>query len=179
MAGVELDLAPADSFISVISAHLRRRKLQAVHVELARNNLAALSSPTSITMLALAALSALSFTPPPTNVGTRRDLLASAFSAAAFAPVAAAVFANSAPAPAFAQRSKLVPKSSKEATESYKQFQLSQPKAESEAFKEAEKRRKAFESGGSKGPESAADEMALFRSESASRCTDGEAPGAS
>ena len=111
-------------------------------------------------MLALAALSALSFTPPPSNVGTRRDLLASAFSAAAFAPVAAAVFANSAPAPAFAQRSKLVPKSSKEATESYKQFQLSQPKAESEAFKEAEKRRKAFESGGSKGPESAADEMA-------------------
>ena len=110
--------------------------------------------------LAVAALSALSFTPPPTNVGTRRDLLASAFSAAAFAPVAAAVFANSAPAPAFAQRSKLVPKSSKEATESYKQFQLSQPKAESEAFKEAEKRRKAFESGGSKGPESAADEMA-------------------
>ena len=80
-------------------------------------------------MLAVAALSTLSFTPPPTNVGTRRDLLASAFSAAAFAPVAAAVFANSAPAPAFAQRSKLVPKSSKEATESYKQFQLSQPKA--------------------------------------------------
>ena len=112
-------------------------------------------------MLAVAALSALSFTPPPTNVGTRRDLLASAFSAAAFAPVAAAVFATTAaPAPAFAQRSKLVPKSSKEATESYKQFQLSQPKAESEAFKEAEKRRKAFESGGSKGPESAADEMA-------------------
>ena len=111
-------------------------------------------------MLAAATLAALSFTPPPTNVGTRRDLLASAFSAAAFAPVAAAVFANSAPAPAFAQRSKLVPKSSKEATESYKQFQLSQPKAESEAFKEAEKRRKAFESGGSKGPESAADEMA-------------------
>ena len=103
-------------------------------------------------MLAAAALAALSFTPPPTNVGTRRDLLASAFSAAAFAPVAAAVFANSAPAPAFAQRSKLVPKSSKEATESYKQFQLSQPKAESEAFKEAEKRRKAFESGGLKGP---------------------------
>ena len=143
---LEVDLASAESFIS---AHLRRRKLQAVHLDLARNN-----------MLAVAALSALSFTPPPTNVGTRRDLLASAFSAAAFAPVAAAVFANSAPAPAFAQRSKLVPKSSKEATESYKQFQLSQPKAESEAFKEAEKRRKAFESGGSKGPESAADEMA-------------------
>ena len=110
-------------------------------------------------MLAVAALAALSFTPPPTNVGTRRDLLASAFSAAAFAPSPRRfrqLGARAGLCAALRVGSQVV----QGGTESYKQFQLSQPKAESEAFKEAEKRCKAFESGGSKGPESVADDGA-------------------
>ena len=98
----------------------------------------------------LALLVSPSFLPPTPRYEAigRRDVLA-----------AAGLAATVLPAPAFAQRSKLVPKSSKESTESYKQFQLSTPKGETEAFKLAEARRKSFESGGSKGPESAADEM--------------------
>ena len=101
----------------------------------------------------LALLFSPSFLPPTPRYEAigRRDVLA-----------AAGLAATVLPAPAFAQRSKRVPKSSKESTESYKQFQLSAPKGETEAFKLAEARRKSFESGGSKGPESAA-EARLFR----------------
>ena len=45
------------------------------------------------------------------------------------------------PAPAFAQRSKMIARSSKEATAAAKAFKLSRPGEETEAFKAAERRR--------------------------------------
>ena len=45
------------------------------------------------------------------------------------------------PTPALAQRSALIPRSSKESTESFKAYKLSKPSEETEAFKAAEKRR--------------------------------------
>jgi hypothetical protein len=52
-----------------------------------------------------------------------------------------AVLAAAAPVPAYAQRSKLVPKSSAEATAAAKAFKLSKPGEESEEFKAMEARR--------------------------------------
>jgi len=96
-------------------------------------------------------VAALSFNlPPMPETGAtpsslrRRDALAVGLGALS-AVVAA-------PLPAHAQRSKLIPKSSAESTASFKAYQLSDPKykpgEESEAFKAAEAKRKALNSGG-------------------------------
>lgn len=67
-------------------------------------------------------------------VSSRRDVLLAGFGAGAAA--------LSLPAPALAQRSGLIPRQSKESTESFREFQLSKPGEETEAFKLAEKRRR-------------------------------------
>merc|ERR1719263_360132 len=64
-------------------------------------------------------------------VSSRRELLAGLGLGAAL----------SSPAPALAQRSALIPRSSKESTESFRQYRVSKPSDETEAFKQAEKRR--------------------------------------
>ena len=90
------------------------------------------------------------------NVDSKFDRRAMIGSLASGALAVAAL----APAPAYAQRSTLVPKSSKEMTEKYKEYKYSGAAvaagSESAAFKAAEARRGA---GGSKGPESAEDQM--------------------
>ena len=90
------------------------------------------------------------------NVDSKLDRRAMIGSLASGALAVAAL----APAPAYAQRSSLVPKSSKEMTEKYKEYKYSGAAvaagSESAAFKAAEARRGA---GGSKGPESAEDQM--------------------
>ena len=105
-------------------------------------------------MLAALAIAALSFQMP--NVDSKLDRRAMIGSLASGALAVAAL----APAPAYAQRSTLVPKSSKEMTEKYKEYKYSGAAvaagSESAAFKAAEARRGA---GGSKGPESAEDQM--------------------
>lgn len=105
-------------------------------------------------MLAALAIAALSFQMP--NVDSKLDRRAMIGSLASGALAVAAL----APAPAYAQRSSLVPKSSKEMTEKYKEYKYSGAAvaagSESAAFKAAEARRGA---GGSKGPESAEDQM--------------------
>ena len=105
-------------------------------------------------MLAALAIAALSFQMP--NVDSKLDRRAMIGSLASGALAVAAL----APAPAYAQRSSLVPKSSKEMTEKYKEYKYSGAAvaagSESAAFKAAEARRGA---GGSKGPESAKDQM--------------------
>ena len=105
-------------------------------------------------MLAALAIAALSFQMP--NVDSKFDRRAMIGSLASGALAVAAL----APAPAYAQRSTLVPKSSKEMTEKYKEYKYSGAAvaagSESAAFKAAEARRGA---GGSKGPESAEDQM--------------------
>ena len=67
----------------------------------------------------------------PSVPRTRRDVILAGAAALAL------------PAPALAQRSALIPRSSKESTESFKAYQLSKPSEETEAFKAAEKRRLA------------------------------------
>ena len=67
----------------------------------------------------------------PSVPRTRRDVILAGAAALAL------------PAPALAQRSALIPRSSKESTESFKTYQLSKPSEETEAFKAAEKRRLA------------------------------------
>ena len=69
----------------------------------------------------------------PSVPRTRRDVILAGAGAAALAL----------PTPALAQRSALIPRSSKESTESFKAYQLSKPSEETEAFKAAEKRRLA------------------------------------
>ena len=71
----------------------------------------------------------------PSVPRTRRDVILAGFGAGAAALAL--------PAPALAQRSSLIPRSSKESTESFKAYQLSKPSEETEAFKAAEKRRLA------------------------------------
>jgi hypothetical protein len=70
---------------------------------------------------------------------TRRGVLLAGFGAGA------ATLAL--PTPALAQRSKMIPRQSAEATANIKEFQLSKPGEETEAFKEAEKRRIAGNNG--------------------------------
>lgn len=67
----------------------------------------------------------------PSVPRTRRDVILAGAGAAALAL----------PTPALAQRSALIPRSSKESTESFKAYKLSKPSEETEAFKAAEKRR--------------------------------------
>ena len=106
-------------------------------------------------MLAVLAIAALSFQMP--NIDSKFDRRAMIGSLASGGALAVAALA---PAPAYAQRSTLVPKSSKEMTEKYKEYKYSGAAvavgSESAAFKAAEARRGA---GGSKGPESAEDQM--------------------
>ena len=71
----------------------------------------------------------------PSVPRTRRDVILAGFGAGAAALAL--------PTPALAQRSALIPRSSKESTESFKAYQLSKPSEETEAFKAAEKRRLA------------------------------------
>ena len=59
----------------------------------------------------------------PSVPRTRRDVILAGAAALAL------------PAPALAQRSALIPRSSKESTESFKAYQLSKPSEETEAFK--------------------------------------------
>ena len=82
-------------------------------------------------------LAALALSPPgQANVGRREAMIVGLSSLGAVLP-----------APAFAQRSALIPKSSKESTESFKAYQLSAPKYKegegSAAFKAAEEKRKS------------------------------------
>jgi len=105
-------------------------------------------------MLAALATSAASFA-PPTEPFDRRVFDRRAFIGGA------ALAAASRTAPAQAQRSKLIPRSSAESTASFKQYQLSEakykPGEESEAFKKAE----AARNGGAAGkPSSAQDDLA-------------------
>ena len=83
-------------------------------------------------MLTLVTAVMLAFTPPATNIGRREAVLSLGLGALTASPL-----------PAFAQRSSLVPKSSPESTASFKAFQLSKPGEETEAFKEAERKRLA------------------------------------
>ena len=69
----------------------------------------------------------------PSVPRTRRDVILAGFGAGAAALAL--------PTPALAQRSALIPRSSKESTESFKAYKLSKPSEETEAFKAAEKRR--------------------------------------
>ena len=71
----------------------------------------------------------------PSVPRTRRDVILAGFGAGAAALAL--------PAPALAQRSSLIPRSSSESTASFKSYQLSKPSEETEAFKAAEKRRLA------------------------------------
>ena len=104
-------------------------------------------------MLAALAIAALSFQMP--NVDSKLDRRAMIGSLASGALAVAAL----APAPAYAQRSTLVPKSSKEMTEKYKEYKYSGADipvgSESAAFKAAEANRNK----GGTGPESAEDQM--------------------
>ena len=61
----------------------------------------------------------------PSVPRTRRDVILAGAGAAALAL----------PTPALAQRSALIPRSSKESTESFKAYKLSKPSEETEAFK--------------------------------------------
>jgi len=83
-------------------------------------------------------------------VSSRRDVLLAGFGAGA---------ALSLPAPALAQRSGLIPRQSKEATDSFREFQLSKPSEETEAFKQAEKRRNSGTIGAKPKEESADETM--------------------
>ena len=85
-------------------------------------------------MLALGSLLVSGWSPSgPSVPRTRRDVILASAGAAALAL----------PTPALAQRSALIPRSSKESTESFKAYKLSKPSEETEAFKAAEKRRLA------------------------------------
>lgn len=91
-------------------------------------------------------ISGLGFQLPAPELMTRRQAIGSVASV-----IGATTVQLAAPMPAYAQGSKLIPKSSAESTASFKAFQLSQPKyapgQESEAFKAAEKSRRDRASG--------------------------------
>ena len=91
-------------------------------------------------MLAVTAAAFLGWSMPTDRMMGRRDALIAGLGASA-------VFAVS-PAPAFAQRSSLIPRSSKESTENFKAYQLSKPSDETDAFKAAEAKRKQLQNGG-------------------------------
>ena len=110
-------------------------------------------------MLAAAAIASLSFSMPTADSKLGRRELWGSLASGAFT-VAAPAYVALRPAPVYAQKSKMIPKSSKEMTEKYKEYKYSGAAvaagSESAAFKAAEARRGA---GGSKGPESAEDQM--------------------
>jgi hypothetical protein len=106
-------------------------------------------------MLGTLVVAALSFSMQTTDSRFgRRELIGSLASGAL-------TVATLTPAPVYAQKSKMIPKSSKEMTERYKEYRLSGAViavgSESEEFKAAEARRSS--GGASKGPESVDDQM--------------------
>lgn len=103
-------------------------------------------------MLPAVACLVLGWSLPPAQVG-RREAISSAAALSALSAL------QLAPAPAFAQRSALVPKSNAESTASFKAYQLSAPGVESEAFKAAEKARLARANGGPVKKETEAEEI--------------------
>ena len=90
-------------------------------------------------MLAVSSLIVSGWSAGPAVPRTRRDVLLAGFGAGAAALAL--------PAPALAQRSGLIPRQSAESTASFKEFQLSKPGEETDAFKAAEKRRVAGNNG--------------------------------
>lgn len=90
-------------------------------------------------MLAVGSLLVSGWSTGPSVPRTRRDVILAGFGAGA---------ALALPAPALAQRSALIPRSSAESTASFKAYQVSKPGEETEAFKAAEKRRLAGANGG-------------------------------
>merc|ERR550514_498075 len=101
-------------------------------------------------MLGLLVCSLLSFAPPPSGMSRREAAFAAALSVATLTT----------PLPAFAQRSKLIPRSNAESTANFKAYQISKPGEETPEFREAERKRlAAANGGGSKAKESDADQM--------------------
>ena len=90
--------------------------------------------PTSAPTISPSPLSPLEPTASNRALGRREALVAGVGALASVVALA--------PQPAYAQRSALIPKQSKEATANFKEYQLSKPGEETEAFKKAEVKRK-------------------------------------